>query len=282
MGAHVNLIGLETFIAILEEGSLVGAAGRLHVTQSTVTARLQTLERELGHQLVQRSKAGANPTAAGQRVRRNVETMLDLWGQAQRDINLPGMVSDVCTIGCHPDAWAECADHLVDLIVAAEDSLAVTVRRGSPAELAEWQRTGLCDISVSYTPSLPTGHRVWAMRIEALVLVSTDPDAPVHFDPGYVLVEAGDDFVRSHTAAYATAAIARVTFDAPALGLDYIRRKGGSAYLPQRLVVPLIESGELHRLPDAPLFEREMYLIASVDAGERWSWLDDAVDRFSG
>lgn len=276
----VSLVGLETFIAILEEGSLVGAAGRLHVTQSTVTARLQTLERELGHQLVERSKAGATPTAAGLRVRRNIETMLDLWVQARRDIDLPGVVRDVCTVGCHPDAWVGCADRLVDLIAADDDPVAITVRRGSPAELAEWQRTGLCDITVSYMPSLPPGHRVWATRTEALVLVSTDPDAPVHFDPGYVLVEAGDDFVRNHTAAYANAAIARVTFDAPDLGLDYIRRKGGSAYLPMRIVAPLLENGELHELADAPQFDREIYLIASNDADQRWAWLRAASQNF--
>jgi DNA-binding transcriptional LysR family regulator len=36
----MNLTSLQTFLAILETGSLVRAADKLNVTQSTVTARL--------------------------------------------------------------------------------------------------------------------------------------------------------------------------------------------------------------------------------------------------
>ena len=75
---------------------VVGAAERLHVTPSTVTARLQTLEREIGHPLVHRSKSGATPTAVGRRIRRNAETMLALWEQTQRTAALADLES-----GCH-------------------------------------------------------------------------------------------------------------------------------------------------------------------------------------
>ena len=45
----MNLQSLATFLAIIETGSLVRAAERLNVTQSTVTARLKALEDHLGH-----------------------------------------------------------------------------------------------------------------------------------------------------------------------------------------------------------------------------------------
>lgn len=273
----MHLASIETLIAILEEGSLIGAAGRQHVSQSTVTARLQTLERELGHELLHRSKAGVAPTPAGLRVRRNLETIVDLWNQAQRDLAQPDTVLDVCTIGCHRDLWSGCADRLIDLVVEREPTLAVSVRNGSAPELSEWQRSGLTDLSITYTPALPTGHRSWPVQADELVLVSTSADSPVQFDPGYVLVEAGEDFARRHTATYATAAIARVTFDAPSRALDHITRHGGSAYLPKRLVDPLLASGELHRLAGAAVFEREVHLVAPVEAAERWTWFDDAV-----
>ena len=59
----MNLTSLQTFLAILETGSLVRAADKLNVTQSTVTARLKTLEEELGQVLINRQKSGATPVS---------------------------------------------------------------------------------------------------------------------------------------------------------------------------------------------------------------------------
>ena len=66
----MKISNLQTFLAVIETGSLSRAAARLHITQSTVTARLQALEDSLGQRLVNRQKSGAVPTAAGLRLRR--------------------------------------------------------------------------------------------------------------------------------------------------------------------------------------------------------------------
>ena len=55
----MHLAALQTFLAIVETGSLVRASQRLNVTQSTVTARLKGLEAELGQTLLYRQKSGA-------------------------------------------------------------------------------------------------------------------------------------------------------------------------------------------------------------------------------
>ena len=47
----MNITVLQTFLTILDAGSLIRASAQLNVTQSTVTARLQSLERELGQTL---------------------------------------------------------------------------------------------------------------------------------------------------------------------------------------------------------------------------------------
>ena len=56
----MNITSLKTFLAIVETGSLVRASEKLHVTQSTVTARLKTLEDELGQILLTRQKSELN------------------------------------------------------------------------------------------------------------------------------------------------------------------------------------------------------------------------------
>jgi len=47
-----------TFLTVVAAGNFVSAAERLHVTQSTVSARIHTLEEQLGCSLFVRNKAG--------------------------------------------------------------------------------------------------------------------------------------------------------------------------------------------------------------------------------
>ena len=85
----MQLSELKTFLAIIETGSLVRASYKLHVTQSTITARLKTLEDSLGQRLVNRTKSGATLTAAGIRLHRYAQTIDELWSQAQQETALP-------------------------------------------------------------------------------------------------------------------------------------------------------------------------------------------------
>ena len=55
----MNLDELRTFLEVVDSGSLVTAARRLNVTPSTVTARINGLEDEIGQKLLHRHKSGA-------------------------------------------------------------------------------------------------------------------------------------------------------------------------------------------------------------------------------
>ena len=95
----MNLAELQTFLAIVETGSLVRASEKLNITQSTVTARLKGLESELGRTLLHRHKSGAELTAAGLKFKRYAEVMSELWRQARLETALPPSVDTVFKIG---------------------------------------------------------------------------------------------------------------------------------------------------------------------------------------
>jgi molybdate transport repressor ModE-like protein len=56
---------VRAFAAVAEEGSLSAAARRLHLSQSALSQTIQSLERQLGVQLLLRSRTGVAPTEAG-------------------------------------------------------------------------------------------------------------------------------------------------------------------------------------------------------------------------
>src|ERR1700685_2240300 len=62
----MNLIDLEAFVSVVDHGSTVAAAARLHLTQSAVTRRIQNLEDALGTPLLDRQTRPMQSTRAGQ------------------------------------------------------------------------------------------------------------------------------------------------------------------------------------------------------------------------
>src|SRR5262249_51503225 len=74
----MNLRQLETFYWVAKLGSFSAAADRLNATQSTVSMRIQDLERDFGHTLFDRGRRGARITAMGRELMRYAEEVLRL------------------------------------------------------------------------------------------------------------------------------------------------------------------------------------------------------------
>lgn len=77
---------LETFVRIVESGSLSAAAAQLGSTQPTVSRRLQQLERMLGVRLLQRSTHRMNLTEDGTRCYERAKDLLAGWQILESDV----------------------------------------------------------------------------------------------------------------------------------------------------------------------------------------------------
>jgi DNA-binding transcriptional LysR family regulator len=81
---------LETFVRIVEAGSLSAAAPLLQTTQPTVSRRLRALEQALGVPLLQRSTHGMRLTLDGERCYDRARTLLADWAAFEADIGGAG------------------------------------------------------------------------------------------------------------------------------------------------------------------------------------------------
>jgi DNA-binding transcriptional LysR family regulator len=77
---------MQTFIRIVETGSLSAAAEQLKTSQPTVSRRLQTLERTLGLRLLQRSTHVMKLTEDGERCYAHAKDLLDNWHALEADL----------------------------------------------------------------------------------------------------------------------------------------------------------------------------------------------------
>ena len=72
----MNLDQIQAFLAVVRRGSISRAALELYRTQPAISLKIQSLEAELGHRLLERRRRGVSLTPAGEIVRRRAESIL--------------------------------------------------------------------------------------------------------------------------------------------------------------------------------------------------------------
>lgn len=273
---------LRTFVEVVESGSLVGAARRLNVTQSTVTARINTLEQEIGQKLLHRNKSGTELTSAGFKLKRYAEVMLQLWRQARFETSLPKGFINVCNLGCEVDLWQGIGTRLLDHMAGHTPDVAVAAWPGDQRQIDRWLTIGLVDMALCYTPQPGPNFATHILFDEELILVAksggaSNPKRDGMRQSGYIYVDHGDEFRREHAIAFPGDETPAVTLASAEWALDHILRHGGSGYLPTRHAAPLLAAAKLRVVEDAPRFKRRIYVVANLQATAQWAWFDAAV-----
>jgi DNA-binding transcriptional LysR family regulator len=273
----MNLDELRTFLEVIDCGSLIAAAPRLHVSPSTVTARINALEEQLGCQLLHRNKSGAELTAAGFRLQRYAELMTQLWRQARYDVALPPGVQGVCNVGLEFDLWRGVGSRFLSHVRAEAPGVATAIWPGEQRQLGRWLSMGLIDIAFGYVAQAAEGFTSRLLLEDALVLVSARAGAVAELDESYVYVDHGEEFRRQHAEAFPGARPSRVTIAASEWAFEYLEVTGSKGYLPERIARPHVASGRLCPVADAPRFVRRVYLVENLRAVRGWAWYEAAV-----
>lgn len=249
-----------TFLAIAASGSFIEAAQRLHVTQSTVSARVQRLEDELGARLFVRNRAGATLTVAGRRFGEYAKRLVSTAEQARHHVGLPSGFRATLRVGARIALWDALLPAWIGWLRERDPEVALRVGIGFEEDLMRDLIEGALDIGLMYTPRLSPGLVVEPLFEESLVLVSSRPGDVV---PGhdYIQVEWGLAFEIQHARHFPDrpppARVANIGW----LALQLILGQGGSGYLPERMVAPLIAAGRLHAVAGAPRHALPAYAV---------------------
>ena len=273
----MNLTEIQTFLAVVETRSLVRAARRLNVTQSTVTARIDSLEERLGQRLLHRSKAGTELTSSGFKLQRYAELLTQLWGQAQYEIGLPQGFTSVCNVGCYYDLWEGIGDRFLEHMRRHCPDVAVAIWPGDQINIDRWLPTGLIDIAFCYSPQARAPFAIREIGIDELVEVSFAAEGR---QGEYVYVDYGDQFRRNHAIHRARQAPPAVTLASARWAIDHLGRAGASGYLPRRQRALFESRGRI--IADAPVLRQPIFMIENTDVTGHWPWLDSAIASISG
>lgn len=257
-------IGLaKTFLEVVATGSFVGAAERLNLTQTAISARVRLLEEQVGRRLFVRNRAGARLTPAGERFQHYATTLVQVWERARQQIALPPGRANLVGVGGELSLWSPL---LADWMLWMRDNhpdVAVRAEVNSPDVLLDRVQDGSLDIAVLYSPPQRPELVLELLAEEKLVLVTTAEDGVVRPED-YVFVDWGEPFTTSHATAFPELANAGVSVSLGPMALSYMLAVGGAGYYRSAVVRPYIESQQLRRVDRAPEFAYSIYAVYST------------------
>ena len=257
-----------TFLEIVATRSFIRAADRLNVSQTTVSARIKSLEERLGRPLFVRNKAGTSLTPAGEQFLRFAPTFVQLWERARHQVAIPPGRSAILAIGGELSLWHPLMlDWLVWMRRFATD-VALRVQVDLPEGLTTQVSEGVLDLAVMYAPPNRPGLKVEKLLEETLVLVTTAPDGPALSTPDYVYVDWGPGFAIHHGLSFPDVTNPGLFVGLGPLALSFIVKAGGSGYFRLRAVQPYLTDGTLHLVAGAPSFSYPAYAVFSANADE--------------
>jgi len=249
-----------TFLVVVTAGSFVDAAQRLHVTQSTVSARIQRLEETLGAELFVRDKTGTTLTAAGRVFQRHAASLTRTVEQARQEIGTSGGFRETLTVGGRIGLWEDLLLRWLPAFAAIAPDVAVRALVGFEEDLMQALIEGRADIGIMYTPQARPGLKIEQLLEEHLVLFSTRADAISEPDRDYIYVDWGPEFLAHHNLAFPNFTGAALTVNVGWLGLQRMLAYGGTGYFPARLVREHELDGKLHRVAGTAEFRLQAYL----------------------
>lgn len=264
----MNIEHARTFLAVADTGSFVAAAQRLHVTQSTVSARIRALEENLGRQLFVRNKAGAQLTSSGSRFLKHAGLMVRTLEHARHDIGLPGRFSASLVIGARIGLWEDLLINWLSRMQKENPNVSFRAEIGFEPEIMQGLIEGRIDIGFLYTPQRRPNLDLLPFVRERLVMVSSSQQqAPAA--ESYVHVDWGPEFQDQFAAAFPASQGPSVTFNIGTLGLQFLRLNGGCGYFPYRLVEKALRKQQLFLVPDVPVFELPAWMIIRQDRNRK-------------
>lgn len=143
---------LAAFVAVAEAGTLSGAAERLHVSASALSASVTELERALQTQLLHRRKAkGVSLTPAGELVLPRARHLLYQAGELEADARGDERgVAGVVRLGCYPSLAPTVLPVLLSEFTQAHPEARVEVAENTQDQLTRGLENGELDLAIMY------------------------------------------------------------------------------------------------------------------------------------
>ena len=262
---------LKTFIEVQRTRHFGKAAENLYLTQSAVSFRIRQLEQQLGVNLFSRYRNNIQLTAAGERLLPHAEAMLTALQRAKQDVAVSAEQAVQLSIAATANIWDA---FLLQGFISIQHALPGLSWRAESLGREQIARLVLerhLDLAVLFD-----APKVDEMQIDKLgdiqllpVTTHSEHTTASAMQQQYILVDWGTAFDIQHARHFPNLAPPQLRTGSTRIALELMQQRGGSAYLPQTMVKPLLDDGSLHLITGAPVMQRELFAVSLPKAAHR-------------
>ena len=251
---------LDTFLDLCETRSFNRSAERLGLTQSTVSARIASLETALGARLFDRSRAGTDLTTEGTRFEVHARSLRHEWNEARRRIQQPGSSADLVRLAIQNDLAAQ---HIGDWMADFRRAFAQTAFYIEPDysnQMCADLLTGTQDFGVMFSPKPHPDLHFESVGEVPYRMVSSETDMLEHVRPqSFVFAHFSPAFEAMHRATTPHLTASPISVGQSATVAALLTSMGGAGYVMEKTAESLIASGRFRAVADAPVLRQPVY-----------------------
>lgn len=169
---------LESFLVVVECGSVAEAARKLALSPAALGLRLKALESELGYPLVVRSGRTMRPTESGLSLADRCKPLLAGLRHATA-VEGSGRIAGEVRLGVATSAVAGALARLIVGMVNTYPDVEINVSKGPSSDLYRKLSNGDLDVAIAFRPpfDLPKTLEWKTLRVEKYILIARASDA---------------------------------------------------------------------------------------------------------
>lgn len=169
----MNLYQLQSFVTVISEGSMTGAADKLFLTQPAISQQIRNLEEDLGVEVLVRGVRQIKPTLQGEVLYEYAKKILQLTSQAEVAVKAMGAeLKGHLRVGTLNSMGVQLMSPIISRLLKYNPQLNVRIEYGKGEELIRNFKKGTLDVLI--LPDTETQFGVELGEVEKAFLLKEE------------------------------------------------------------------------------------------------------------
>lgn len=266
---------LKTFVEVSKMKHFGKAAENLYLTQAAVSSRIRQLESQLSVQLFTRQRNNIHLTPAGEKLLPLADASLTIAQRIKQEVAIAEEQQQQVAIGATPNIWDAFLQNELGRLFTRFPGMAIRAEAHAALNIARQLLERTLDIAITFdAPKVDEIKTVELLEIPLYMVCTINTESwQEALAENYVLVDWGTAFNLQHARTFKNAPTAILKTNTGRIALDFLLTNGGAAYLPESLVQPFIEQGQLYIVEAAPVISRTVYASMADNPGRHADYL---------
>lgn len=260
---------LVTFLALVTYKNFTKSAEMLHVAQSTVSARLKSLEIELGKTLIRRTNKGVELTHSGFTLLPYAKRMLELFEESKKELSLEGQCIDRLVLGGPSSAWNYIFGNALSTFAFENRNVSLDLKTHSSENTISKVLDGVIDVGVSYTrPTHPNLLIHKHIEDQYKFVSSYRSNNSIQItdlnSTNFILNNWGDNFLKWFIELTGINYLPALSMNQTTIVLKMLQEQNYFTLIPSLIARASIDKGELHYIDnDFEMLLHNFYIFTS-------------------